>query len=194
MRHAIAAILLVCACADEASLTLPFQDTTSTGESTTSSSTTASTTGEDESMTTMVSTSEVSTSGGTSTTSPTTTGEDLPRDRLVFLSRMYSPGTFGIDGADAICNQEAQEARLPWKKSFHAWISDGVTSPSSRFNKDGRFVLSSGTVIAESWDDLTDGTIQHPIDETLFEGIKGDAVWTATKIDGTSHPSGHCEQ
>ena len=59
----------------------------------------------------------------------------------------------------------------------------------------GPYVKSDGTVIAADLADLTDGTVDTPIDQTIsggtgptpFAGICGtaDGVWTGTNDDGT---------
>ena len=58
----------------------------------------------------------------------------------------------------------AEEAQLPGE--YLAWLADEVSSPSSEgFSKEGPFILSDGlTLVAESWADLIDGTLQHAID------------------------------
>ncbi len=113
----------------------------------------------------------------------------LPKERIVFLSKGAPNGTNlgGLSGADAFCQSEASLYGL--SGTYKAWISDSVESPDTRFEKKGGpFVLVNGVVIADDWQDLTDGTLQHPIDigadETdhpVFE------AYTNTAIDGTAY-------
>src|SRR5690606_12214922 len=88
------------------------------------------------------------------------------RDRLVFLAdKILSPSQItGIDGADVECVKIANDNGHPDPYSFWAWISDGVMSPDSRFyHAKGRYVLPTGEVIADNWDDLVDGELAHAI-------------------------------
>ncbi|MEZ4448382.1 MAG: DUF4215 domain-containing protein [Nannocystaceae bacterium] len=119
------------------------------------------------------------------------------RDRLVFLADiLLAPAEVtGIDGADTECSKIAQANGHPEPLSFWAWISDGVMSPDSRFyHAKGRYVLSTGQVIAENWDDLVDGALAHPIDRT-FDGklLDNEPVWTAVRADGTGYDDSTCE-
>jgi len=118
-------------------------------------------------------------------------------DRIVFITKETSgtPGFNGVDGAYLKCIVEAGKYGHPHPTRFRAWISDGVESPSTRFDHSkGRYVLSTGEVIAENWEDLTDGELLHPINRTLDGTLKHErAVWSATRPDGTPYPDGHCE-
>ena len=110
--------------------------------------------------------------------------------RVVFVSSKTYSGAFGgLDGANAICQELA--ANLPG--DFKAWLGVGPNGPATTFNKDGHFVLVDGTIIANSWADLTDGNLLHPIslDEsgqqaesaTICDGGSS-AVWTGVTITG----------
>lgn len=118
-------------------------------------------------------------------------------DRLVFISSVaYTTSSFeGIEGAWLKCGNEAYEFGHDHPPRFRAWISDGVNSPSTRFDHSGgRYVLSTGEVIADNWDDLVDGTLNHPINRTIDGELEdGTGVWTATRPDGTAYPAQHCE-
>jgi len=84
--------------------------------------------------------------------------------------------------------------------TFMAWLGDGTEGPRERFTQDGRFVLVDGTLIADSWDDLTDGTIAHYIDqtedgeaptETILRCSTTQAVWTGAWSNGATGGT-HC--
>lgn len=115
----------------------------------------------------------------------TSTGEPVA-PRLVFITE----GTFfanlgGVAGADARCGAEAEVAGHPGE--FLAWISDASVSPADRFVQEGgAWVLVDGTVVAEDWDDLVDGTLAHSIDLDAEGQPPGDqlAVWTNTDWNG----------
>jgi hypothetical protein len=100
----------------------------------------------------------------------------------------------GLAGADNRCQTEADNAGLGG--TFKAWLSDETSSPSTRFSRgDGAYRLVDGTVVANSWDDLTDGTLQHGITMTA-NGETPDffaEVWTGTATDGLPSGSDWCQ-
>ena len=118
-------------------------------------------------------------------------------DRLVFVTDT----AFGVDelgglsGAYLKCSQQAAKYGHPDPTRFRAWLSDGLDSPSTRFDHSpGRYVLSTGEAIAESWEDLTDGELLHPINRTISGALEDEVpVWSATQEDGTPFADGHCE-
>jgi len=117
------------------------------------------------------------------------------RDRLVFVTdQTYSVSDLGsLELAYLRCSQQAAKYGLSKPTKYRAWLSDGVDSPSTRFDlTKGRFVLSTGQVIANGWEDLTDGELLHPIDRTANGTLIEGPVWTGTKADGTSFADGHC--
>ncbi len=118
-------------------------------------------------------------------------------DRLVFITEgmWNAKGIVGFDGAAQECQKIAALYGDPEPLRFFAWISDGVQSPDTRFiHSKGRYVLPTGDVIADDWDDLTDGALQHPIDRTRDSKLLVEVpVFTATRPDGTALEEGHCE-
>ncbi len=112
------------------------------------------------------------------------------RDRLVFVTSIkHTPQQItGLNGADIDCRKAALDQGLPNGDNFKAWLSDSTGSPSTRFvHAKGRYVLVTGDVVANNWEDLTDGELLHAIDTTeagvLAEGEP--SIWTNTAIDGT---------
>lgn len=114
-----------------------------------------------------------------------------PPVKYVFLSSSESNGDLGgLSAADAICNGFASAASLPG--TYKAWLSDSVNSPSTRFTHATiPYVLVNGTVVANSWSDLTDGSIAHKINLTEH-GVDPNVacggfcfVFTNTNNDGT---------
>ncbi len=110
--------------------------------------------------------------------------------KLVFAtSKAYSGALGGLDGADDKCNALAMEAGLANAGAFMAWMSDGGASPTSRMEPwSGRYLLVNGTMIAESWADLCDGSLAAPIavDEKggLVAADDVPAAWTGTGAKG----------
>jgi hypothetical protein len=85
--------------------------------------------------------------------------------RYVFVSSTaFEAGTLGgLDGADSKCQALASTAGL--RGTYRAWLSDRTGSPSTRFLRGGGpFLLVDGSLVAESWDVLTSGTLRHAID------------------------------
>lgn len=111
-----------------------------------------------------------------------------PRTLTVFVTESSFKGNKfgGLAGADVICNEEAQAAGLPG--DYIAWISDSRTSARDRIDRfDGAFALVDGTIVANTFDDLVDGEIDHLID-LQADGSKysgEDCVWTGTNEDGS---------
>jgi len=124
------------------------------------------------------------------------------RDRFVFVTHDTFTGDFkqqsamsGIDVADSICRSRAFASGLHTGTRFLAWMSDETSSPAERFFRSpGRYVLPDGTVIADSWDDLTDGKLAEPINltEEMTEP-SASFVWSNTSPDGTRLTDETCE-
>jgi hypothetical protein len=111
--------------------------------------------------------------------------------KRVFVSSTMPPSADlgGLAGADAIC-QSLADAHT-FGGAFKAWLSDHAASPSTRFTLAAvPYVLLDGTVIANNWTDLTDGTLAHPIDmdesAKYLQTASGVEVWTGTTTTGTS--------
>ncbi len=115
--------------------------------------------------------------------------------QIVFAtSQKYRGGLFGgVEGADAICADDAADAGLTG--DFKAWLSQVDNSVADRMVHSTRpYVLVTGTKVADSWTDLLNFDLLHAIDRdehgaTLqADGTFGNAVWSATRIDGRAWP------
>jgi cysteine-rich repeat protein len=121
---------------------------------------------------------------------------ECARDRVMFASSTWHNGILdGMDGAINICRGLALAADLTG--DFYPWLSDAENSPSTLFFRSrGRYVMSDMvTVIADNWDDLTDGTLQNPpaMDENGVWLVEGQ-VWTNTLTSGEPNPLlQHCD-
>lgn len=107
--------------------------------------------------------------------------------KYVFVSGAQFNGNLGgIEGADQKCQTLAEAANLAG--AYYAWVSDAETSPALRFTKSTTpYKLVDGTVIADSWVELTDGPLKHAIDRTETGAvIEWGPVWTATDSSGVS--------
>ncbi len=109
--------------------------------------------------------------------------------KRVFVTSIGHNGNFGgVAGADSFCQQRADAAGL--SGVYKAWLSAATvnTSPSARFVKANvPYVLVNGTVIANNWADLTNGSINVPLNLTEFGEVPttGTLIWSYTRIDGT---------
>ncbi len=112
--------------------------------------------------------------------------------RIVFTTIALNTGNLGgLEGADAICNQLADAAGLTGP--YMAWLSDTTGSPSTRFDQSpGPYVRVDGVIVADDWDDLTDGSVDNlpNIDEN--GSVAGDFMWTGTNTDGTAQGGFTC--
>ena len=111
-------------------------------------------------------------------------------------SQMVSGNMGGLAGADATCQGLADGAGLPG--TYMAWLSTAGASPASRFTQSALpYQLVDGTVIANDWTDLIDGSILSaidltesggptPIGDTSCAGGGFPTVWSATLSNGSS--------
>lgn len=108
--------------------------------------------------------------------------------RVFVTSTSYTGNLGGLTGADTKCQERANAANLggEWK----AWLSIGTTnpgnSPQSRFvHSTAPYKLLNGVIVANNWEDLTDGTLQNPIGITENGDQElGLNVWTYTEPSG----------
>lgn len=116
--------------------------------------------------------------------------------KRVFVTSTVSNGNLGgLAGADSKCQERALAAVPTLPGTYKAWLSDDVASPSTRFKKAAiPYRLVSGTLIANDWIDLTDGTLTNPINLDEFGaaaptnelcGVGEVSPWTWTSTEGT---------
>ena len=103
-------------------------------------------------------------------------------------SRPYLGNFGGLSGGDAICATHATEAELPG--TYKAWLSDSTGTATARLiHSTGPYKLVDGTIIADDWDDLVDGTLDAAIalDEdgaAIDVAAFNSYVWTGTNSAG----------
>lgn len=110
---------------------------------------------------------------------------------LVFLSSASFGGGFEkIKEADNQCSQLAAKAGLPDYSNYKAWISDGYTFVKDRFfHSPLPYKLINGEIIANNWEDLTDGTIDLAINLDEFGNYHAqEMAWTGTDPAGNGRP------
>ena len=101
-------------------------------------------------------------------------------------STTYNGNLGGVAGADAICQARASAAGL--SGTFKAWISSAAANqPSSTFTHSSvGYWTPNGIIIANSWADLTDGTLDAAInvDEAGNQRSAATNVWTNVTTAG----------
>lgn len=101
---------------------------------------------------------------------------------------------FGLPGADTACRLAGTATDVPFPPpSWAAWLSSTGTDAIDRI-PEGEYRLLDGTVVANDKADLTDGTLDAPIDltENQTRLDPGQNVWTGTDDDGTNAGFGTC--
>lgn len=110
-----------------------------------------------------------------------------PLAKRVFVTKNWVSGAIGgLAGADAWCQSQANQASLGG--SWKAWLSDSLTSASSRLSHySGPYKLVDGsTTVANSWNTLISGNLSHIINMDQFKADASSIVtWTNTNADGT---------
>lgn len=124
---------------------------------------------------------------------------ECTRDRWIYVSALeHSVGELdGIEGSDSRCRQyslQSGKADDTWTH-FIAWMSDSEHDMVERLPGTirGRFVLTDGTVAAESVDELFSGMLAAPINLDEHGKLTESSVFTGTRPDGTAAPGTHCE-
>ena len=116
----------------------------------------------------------------TATPAPTATP---PAKRVFVTSTTTKGGLGGTTGADAICAGRATAAGLAG--TFKAWLSVTGDGPATRFTQSAvPYRLVDGTLVANDWTDLTDGTLAHAIDVDESGTHVAADVWTGTGAAG----------
>jgi hypothetical protein len=114
-------------------------------------------------------------------------------ERRMFVTRAAQNADFGgIEGADALCAQEASEAQL--EGDFKAWLSTRSSSVAQRLApaEDAPYVLVDGTLVATGWDDLLDGSIAVEVALDASGERRAGDVWTGTLATGESYDVDDC--
>jgi len=127
-----------------------------------------------------------------------------PHAKRVFATSVTYWGNLGgLAGADRKCQSLADAASLGGR--YKAWLASATSGPADRLTHSAiPYALVDGTVIANDWADLTDGSLAAPINLTETGGsppmstgsdctTDGTSTWSSAHADGT--PQGgilHC--
>jgi hypothetical protein len=97
-----------------------------------------------------------------------------------------------VANADTTCQSFANARSLggTWK----AWLSDAAQSASARLvHSTVPYRLLDGTLVANDWDDLVDGSIAAPINvDEMGAKQTGLQIWTASDTSGAAFVDGSC--
>jgi len=120
--------------------------------------------------------------------------------RVFTTSLVYDGNLGGLAGADMKCQARAVAAALPG--TYKAWLSDAAATPNTRFTKSTiPYRLVDGTLVANDYTDLTDGTIAAPLNKTesggaapttAFCGPNKVTPWSSTSATGAFQAGGTC--
>ncbi|MBI2600339.1 DUF1554 domain-containing protein [Candidatus Daviesbacteria bacterium] len=132
----------------------------------------------------------------TSVSGPITLPPTTDSKRVFVTSTKYTGNLGGLSGADAKCQDRATAANLggTWK----AWLSDNQTSAGNRLSHATvSYKQLNGSIIANNWNDLVDGSLQSlPVVTELGTNYYS-AVWTGTNYNGTvpqgTGQAAHCQ-
>ena len=116
--------------------------------------------------------------------------KDCARDSIIFItSQTYQGNVNGLAGADQRCRMLAAIADLPRFDTYRAWLSSSTKSAGERLlHSRGRYVLVNGLVVAQDWDALVSGTIEHPINVDENSQTQATRAWTSTLASGEAAP------
>lgn len=124
------------------------------------------------------------------TPTPTPTATPNPTGmKHVFVTSATQDASFGGPlFSDPTCATIAANAGL--SGTYKSWISYSGDSPSTRFtHATVPYALRDGTIVANDWNDLTDGTLQHAIDQDENGAtVTAADVWTGTTAAGGVPP------
>ena len=115
-------------------------------------------------------------------------GVCVPAKRIFVTSTTYTGNLGGAAGADALCQGRADSVSLGG--TWRAWISTITSSAATRLTHfAGPYVQVNRTKIADSWADLTDGSLDLGI--TVSESGQAFAVqstryWTGSSTSGNA--------
>ena len=108
-----------------------------------------------------------------------------PIKKAFITSTSYNGNLGGLAGADQKCQTQANLVGLSgtWK----AWLSDSNVSAGSRLTHNtGQYRSVNGSLIANNWNDLTDGSLASAINSNESGNVRNAGwVWTHTLKDGS---------
>lgn len=107
----------------------------------------------------------------------------ITQDKRVFVTSTTQLPQGSLSAMDTVCQNRANAANLlgTWK----AWLSDSTTNAKDRITDSGPWHLVSGPKVANNISDLTDGTLNAPINRNEFGSVVSTVeVFTGTFYNG----------
>lgn len=111
--------------------------------------------------------------------------------KCVFVTSTTRTGNLGgVSGADTFC----QSAGSGLGGTYKAWLGESnPNDPQSDFTESATpYILVNGTIIANDWADLTDGTLAAPINIDETGTTRSGEVWSNVNTDGTTINTDDC--
>ncbi len=99
--------------------------------------------------------------------------------RVFATSKTYTGKLDGLLGADGQCQKRADTAGLGG--TFKAYLTDKNTGLDRLEHPNVSFVRLDGVVIANDWNDLTDGSLDAPLERDEFRQLAGFNAWAGVK-------------
>lgn len=108
-------------------------------------------------------------------------GNPANTKRIFVRSTGSNANLSGVGGADSLCSASANAASLGtgWSALISDSSEDGYAVNRTPLNW-GTLTNMNGDVVAQSWDDLWDGSIQNLVNRTQTNTVLNDNVWTGT--------------
>lgn len=104
--------------------------------------------------------------------------------RRIFVTSDQANGIFAPK-FDSDCSAIAEEAGLNRGLRWLVWLSSGNNDASNAiFHSPFRYERVDGEIIANNFDDLTDGSLMNPINVDEHGNLLEDRVWTGTNDKG----------
>ena len=114
-------------------------------------------------------------------------GACVPARRVFISSTEHNADSLGALAGDNICQNLADLAQL--QGIWMAWVSDSITSPSTRFTKATvPYSLLDGTVVASDWTALARGNLAHSIDQDEHGTRLSSSRFRLRQIRGDPYP------
>lgn len=111
---------------------------------------------------------------------------DFRGHRWVLVTPPTSGNLGGLAGADALCALWAANSGVAGS-TFLPWLADTTESPATRFVQSGiPYKRLDGTLIADDWADLVDGTLDAPVTPA------GGASWANVALPGATAAGASC--
>lgn len=109
-----------------------------------------------------------------------------PRKIFINTSKSFTATEIGLLNLDEICTDDAINNGINGNYTWRAWISkDDDNIKDKIYNSSGLYVSTNYTILAHSFDDLIDGTINQPlILDQISEQYYDLEIWTGTNQFG----------